>query len=99
MKIDNRPKEVMRMTIELADNGIILRNPDYEDEVRLALTGGGTLKPCGHGYDIDHSAEYQAIGMKIYNWLTDVAITEHDDEWIATGAELNIVATLTGRER
>ena len=34
--------EKMRMTIELADNGIILRNPDCEDEVTLALEGTET---------------------------------------------------------
>ena len=37
-KIDNRPKEKMQLTIEFADNGIILRNPELEDEVTLALT-------------------------------------------------------------
>jgi len=30
--------EKMRLTIEFADNGIILRNPDCEDIVELALT-------------------------------------------------------------
>lgn len=37
-KISNNPKEKMRMNIELADNGIIIRNPDYEDDVTLAIT-------------------------------------------------------------
>ena len=37
-KISNNPKEKMRMNIELADNGIIIRNPDCEDEVTLAIT-------------------------------------------------------------
>ena len=36
-KVTNNPKEKMRMNIELADNGIIIRNPDEEDEVTLAL--------------------------------------------------------------
>lgn len=97
-KIDNRPKEKMQLTIEFADNGIILRNHDIEDEVTLALTGKGTHKPEGYGYDIDHTEEYKAIGRKVYEWLTEVAVAEHSGYWIATGAELDIVATLTGRK-
>ena len=97
-KIDNRPKEKMQLTIEFADNGIILRNTDCEDEVTLALTGKGTHKPEGYGCDIDHTEEYKAIGRKVYEWLTEVAVAEHSDYWIATGAELDIVATLTGRK-
>lgn len=43
-KIDNRLKENMQLTIEFADNGIILRNPECEDEMTLVLTGKGTHK-------------------------------------------------------
>jgi hypothetical protein len=96
-KIDNRPKEKTQLTIEFADNGIILRNPDCEDEVTLALTGKGTHNPGGYGYDIDHSEEYRAIGKKIYDWLIEVAVVEHSDYFITTGAELDITATLNGR--
>lgn len=95
-KTDNRPKENMQLTIELADNGIILRNPEFEDEVTLALTKG-VKKEDGYGYNIDHSEEYMAIGRKIYNWLT-VAFQEHSDYWVSTGAELDITATINGRE-
>ena len=97
-KIENRPKEKMQLTVEFADNGIILRNPELEDEVTLALTVKGIRKPEGYGYDIDHTDEYKAIGRKVYEWLTNVAVVEHSDYWIATGAELDIVATLTGRK-
>ena len=97
MKTSERPKERMALTIEFADNGIILRNPELEDEVTLALTDTGTHKPEGYGYDIDHSEEFRAIGRMIYNWLVDVAVPEHADRWITTGAELAITATLTGR--
>ena len=83
-KIDNRLKEKMQLTIEFADNGIILRNPDCEDEVTLALTG---------------SEEYRVIGKKIYDWLTDVVVAEYSDHLITTGAELDITATLNGRRR
>lgn len=95
---DNRPREMMRLSIEFADNGIVLRNPDCGDEVLLALHLA-TRKESGYGFDFDHSDEYRAIGRSIYNWLTEVAAAEHVDEWIATGAELDIVATLNGRER
>lgn len=55
-KIDNLPTEKMRLTIEFADNGIILRDPDCEDIVELALTGKGTIKSMGgEYYDQDHS--------------------------------------------
>ena len=85
------------MNIELADNGIIIRNPENEDEVTLAMNGGGTRKADGYGYDIDHTEEYRAIGKKIYDWLTDVAVPEHADHWITTGARLSIKAELEGR--
>ena len=97
-KIDNRPKEKMQFTIEFADNGIILRNPELEDEVTLALIKE-KHKEVGYGYDIDHSEEYRAIGKKIYDWLTEVAVVEHSDYFITTGAELDITATLNGRRR
>ena len=98
-KIDNRPKEKMQLTIEFADNGIILRNPDLEDEVTLALTGKGIHRDDGYGYVIDHSEEYRSIGKKIYDWLTEVVVAEYSGDFISTGAELNIMATLTGRKR
>ena len=93
------PTERMQLTIEFADNGIILRNPDIEDDVRLALTGNGTRKKDGYGYDIDHSAEYRAIGKKIYDWLKEEVVLEHEDYWLTTGAKLDIKAVLTGRPR
>ena len=96
-KIDNRPKEKMQLTIEFADNGIILRNPELVDEVTLALTGKGMHKPEGYGYDIDHTEEYRVIGKKIYDWLTEVAVAEHSGHWVSTGANLHIKAELTGR--
>ena len=92
-KIDNRPKEKLRLTIEFADNGIILRNPELEDEVTLALTNGEWTD------SIDHGDEYKAIGKKVYDWLMDVVVECHAHELICTGAELDIMATLTGRER
>ena len=96
-KIDNRPKEKIQLTIEFADNGIILRNPELEDEVTLALTGECTHKTEGYGYDLDHSEEYRVIGKKIYDWLTEVVVPEYSGYFITTGAEFDITATLNGR--
>ena len=62
-KITNNPKEKMRINIELADNGIIIRNPENEDEVTLALD----------------KSEPRAIGQKIYSWLMDVVLEKHTD--------------------
>ena len=90
-KIVNNPKEKMRMNIELADNGIIIRNPDNEDEVTLAMEKGEWTD------NLDHSDEYKAIGRKIYSWLMDVVIQEHSD-FIITNFDIEVVATRKGHE-
>lgn len=72
-KTKENPVEQMKLDIEFADNGIILRNPDIEDEVTLALIKA-KHNEVGYGYDIDHTEEYRAIGKKIYDWLTEVAV-------------------------
>ena len=83
----------LQMTIELADNGIIIRNPECGDEVTLALEKGGYTE-C-----IDHSDEYTAIGKKVYDWLINILLAEQDPrEIITTGFDLNIVACCCGRE-
>ena len=81
-KVTNNPKEKMRMNIELADNGIIIRNPDEEDEVMLALD----------------KSEPRAIGQKIYSWLMDVVIQEHESDLIITNFDIDVVATCKGHE-
>ena len=100
-KIDNRPKEKMQLTIEFADNGIILRNPECEDEVTLALTKIVEYDPhvSRDRYDFVHDEEYKVIGKKIYDWLVEVVVSEYSGTWVSTGAELDITATMTGRER
>ena len=80
------------MNIELADNGIIIRNPDSEDEITLAIT-----ERYGSDYKPDISNEYKAIGQKIYDWLLDVVIQEHDTDLIITNFDLDITATCKGR--
>ena len=91
-KTVNNPKEKMRMNIELADNGIIIRNPDEEDEVTLAITSNDYINRDEH----DLKNEYQAIGKKIYDWLLNVVIEDHTD-FIITNFDIDVVATCKGR--
>ena len=90
-RISNNPKEKMRMNIELADNGIIIRNPENEDEVTLAMEKGEWAD------NIDHSDEYKAIGKKVYDWLLDVVIQKHESDLIITNFDIDVVATCKGR--
>lgn len=62
-KVTNNPKEKMRMNIELADNGIIIRNTENEDEVTIAL----------------EKSEPRVIGQKIFSWLETVAHDHKND--------------------
>ena len=98
-KIDNRPKTRTKLTIEFADNGIIVRGPNSEDDVTLALTGKSTGTIFGDQRGEDHTEEYKAIGKRLYDWLNNVAIPEVKDSWISIGAELDITVTLQGREK
>jgi len=94
-KTTNNPVETMRLDIEFADNGIILR--DFEGNVTLALS---KELPMEEGGELDQTEAYCAIGKKIYEWLTDEACN-HADHWESTGANLHIIhikAELTGRE-
>jgi hypothetical protein len=92
-RIVKEPMEKMRMNIELADNGIIIRNPECEDDVTLAITSEARTIYN----DKDLSNEYKAIGRKIYDWLLDVVIQEHEDELIITNFDIDVVATCKGR--
>ena len=89
-KVTNTPKEKMRMNIELADNGIIIRNLENEDEVTIAQT-------ALNFHEKDSVNEYQAIGKKVYDWLMDVVILKHKDDLIVTNFDIDIVATCKGR--
>ena len=93
-KVTNNPKEKMRMNIELAYNGIIISNPDCEDDITLAITS--EAKTIYNERDL--SNEYKAIGKKIYDWLLDVVIQEHESDLIITNFDIDIVATCKGRE-
>ena len=93
-KVTNNPKEKMRMNIELADNGIIIRNPDCEDDITLAITS--EARTIYNERDL--SNEYKAIGKKIYDWLLNVVIQEHESDLIITNFDIDVVATCKGRE-
>lgn len=79
------------MNIELADNGIIIRNPDCEDDITLAVTKG----EFNTGFD--HSDEHRKIGRKIYNWLMEEVLHEPGSDLIITNFDLDITATCKGR--
>ena len=93
-KTVNNHKEKMRMNIELADNGIIIRNPECEGDITLAITS--EARTIYNEKDL--SNEYKAIGRKIYDWLLDVVIQEHEDELIITNFDIDVVATCKGRD-
>lgn len=86
------PKDTLSLNIELADNGIIIRD---RDSVKLAINNSDS----GWGYDIDHTEEYKAIGKSIYDWLINLVIPEHSDELVVTNIDLDIDAFCMGRER
>lgn len=87
--------EVMNLNIELADNGIIIRNEANEDEVTLALERDERFND-----EKDRRQDmYKAIGEKIYDWLMDDVINKQSDELIVTNFELDICVECVGRER
>ena len=89
----NNPKEKMKLNIELADNGIIIRNPNCEDDVSVAVTN--EIKTIYNERDLTN--EYKAIGKKVYDWLQNVVIPEYDTELVITNFDLDITATCKGR--
>lgn len=90
-KVTNNPKEKMRINIELADNGIIIRNPENEYEVTLAMNKGEVGDTY---YDDDIN---KAIGKKVYDWLLEVVLVEHK-EFIITNFDIDVVATCKGHD-
>ena len=89
----NNPKEKMKLNIELADNGIIIRNPNCEDDVFVVVTS--EAKTIHNNQDLTN--EYKEIGRRVYDWLLDVVIPEYDTELVITNFDLDITATCKGR--
>lgn len=92
-KNDNRvvtEVDKMRMSIELAENGIIIRNPCDEDDITVAYT-----KNLLEEADLEDS--YKAIGRKIFDWLLEDLCTKHRCELTVTGFDLDVRAKCVGR--
>ena len=91
MKKKSSDTMTMRLNIELADNGIIIRDRDCSDAITLA-----TAK--GDWHNEDHSDEHTAVGKRVYEWLMDVVLGESDpSEILVTGFDLDINARCIGR--
>ena len=85
------PAESLKMNIELADNGIIIRNLECEDDVILA-----TSKDYGSA-GIDHDDEYKAIGKKIFDWMYNDLLGKMED-FIVTNFDIEVQAKAKGRD-
>lgn len=100
MQDNTKNSDTPRPSLKTADGPLsarILRNPDCEDEVMLALTKDDGM--IGIGHMPRHDDEYQAIGQKIYDWLCEVIIPKHEDELIITNFDIEVVATCKGRPK
>lgn len=87
--------EVMNLNIELADNGIIIRNGADEDDVTLALERDERFND-----EKDRRQDiYKAIGEKVYDWLIDYVVNEQSDKLLVTHFNVEISAECIGRER
>lgn len=87
--------QLMNLDIELADNGIIIRNEANEDEVTLALERDRRFT------DEKDSRQdiYKAIGEKVYDWLMDDVINKQSANLVVTHFEVEIIVECKGRER
>lgn len=79
-------QEILPFKIELANNGIVIRESGLINEVEVYQIGE------------DGSDEHlmKAIGGKIYRWLIEVVLSEHNKEMEPNGFELEIGARLYG---
>lgn len=93
-KRSNKP-EVMNLNIEMADNGIIIRNEANEDDVTLALKRDERFND-----EKDRRQDiYKAIGEKIYDWLMGDVINNQSDTLTVTHFDMDICVVCIGRER
>ena len=84
---------VKNLNIELADNGIIIRNEANEDEVTLALERDESFND-----EKDRRQDiYKAIGEKIYDWLMDDVIDEQCETLKVTHFEVSIGVVCIGK--
>lgn len=87
--------EEMNLNIELADNGIIIRNEANEDDVTLALERDERFND-----EKDRRQDiYKAIGEKVYDWLMDDVVNKQSDKLVVTHFDVEICVECIGRER
>ena len=90
-----RQLEVMYLNIELADNGIIIRNEANEYDVTLALEKDEMFND-----EKDRRQDiYKAIGEKVYDWLIDDLARKQSDKIVITHFGVEIGVECIGRER
>ena len=97
MKANKRSNHlfVMDLNIELADNGIIIRDESNEDEVTLALERDERFND-----EKDRRQDiYKAIGEKVYDWLMDYVVNKQSDTLVVTNFDVEIDVVCLGRER
>lgn len=98
-KKEKEHKSAMLLDIELADNGIIIRDPIDPDCITLATYGQGAHRAGEFGYDIDKDDIYKKLGRILYTWLFEDVLQESEQELITTGFNLVFHAKCVGRAR
>lgn len=87
--------DVLRISIDLANNGVIIRNPDDEGDVQLVL-----YKPhCENSFSTEsaHDDEYKEIGKRIVFWMYNAVLEMHSDELNVTGFNMEVAVSCIGR--
>ncbi len=92
MKKEKQPTGLLRLSIQLAQNGIILTDRDNEE---FFMVESDNEVSCDH--EERKSRIHRLIGSTIYEWLEVAMIDEHERTWYITGAELDINVRLTGQ--
>lgn len=83
--------ERKKITIELADNGIIIREPDCVDVVQLSLYQRNTVE--------EYSQIYHDLGEILFGWLMEVVLEDYKGPLVAEGFKVEFNAEITGRKR
>ena len=94
-KIELAEVDSMKMNIELANNGIIIRQNLNALSAMLAVGTGldGAIRDCDQ--------EHQAIGRYIFNWLMTVRNKrgeEHQDDFFITNFDIEVRCKCQGEE-
>ncbi len=95
-KNDNRPSDQLHLSIELADNGIIMRDRDCADIVEV--------EKYDNTFDYSDKPRYNAdihrmLGRKIYEWIMEVVVDDNVRDWATNGADIDINVRLNGHKK